>query len=247
MNVKIISTNNFNTTYVVLNEKDDLYELLDESGSFLQLKKNKIEIDGINEVSAVQAYQMIDNPDILENILKARCQNELKSIEGTLNVKLSSLENSKVSFHDNSNNTYATILYSNFCPKKEHCEIDIWDYQLNSQKDGMRELVVLVLEEFGTFYLDGQHLRSYLSSHRPSTKKGKKYWTLKVNYDDLIHIPGAPAFNHYSNDISYIKNFTFGRTGYDNVTSLDAIRTVQNLQNDLKTKRNGFRVNKKSA
>ena len=244
--VKLLNCNNFQTQYLVTEDNGDYYSLLSEEGEFVQIKKAKLEVDSVEEVLGIQFYELSNTPAFKSAVLKHRIENTKGDLEKCLKTKFTSLNMAKHSYLGENDENMIQFFYSSYDSKTESCTIDIFENQIKNGEDHLREVFVLVLEEFGNLYLDGQRLRDYLGEIKPQKKNGKKFWSLEINYHDLIGVKGHSPFQFYSDDMNYVLNFT-NKTFENNVVDFNVIRNVYGLERDLTRRGKGFTLKRKAA
>lgn len=239
MQLKLITANNFKDRYVVLEESGDVLSVVNESGEYSQVDKRRFEIDHVENVDAVEAHLHEKSPKIKQAILKQRAEDIVSEISDLLNLNL---KQGNSPSHFIADDTHLHVFTSCYQNENDNCEVIINENQLNVMQDGLREVVVLVLEEFGNLYLDGQKLREYLNSVKTKTKKhGKRSWTLTVDYENLVSVKGHKSFQYYSDDMNFIRNFSFDNTN-NNIVDLNAIRKVSDLRRNLTRRDRGIKL-----
>lgn len=242
--IKVLSTNNFQNQFIVTNEDAGSFSCIDKHGDYHQIQKGKDEIDSVKEYREDEFYLYEKCSKLKSVVLRQRTEAVRNDLAKYLHLNLAPGSQNQT-FLDESKNTTIQFHYALYDVANEVCEIDIYESQLKFGQDQLREIVVLVLEEFGTFYLDGQKLRDYFSGIKPQKKKGKNYWTLVVDYNNLIGVKGYKGFQYYSEDMNYTQNFT-NKEQNNNIVDFGVIKKVHDLQRDLSRRSKGFTL-KKSA
>ncbi len=242
--IKVLTTNNFKDQYIVTGEDGKSFTCLDRNGDYHQLQKGKCEVDTLKEYREDEFYLYETCPKLKSVVLRKRLEEERRELAKFLGLDLRPT-NQHQTFNDDSKETSLQFHFALFNAKNECCEIDIYESQLKAGENQLREVVVLVLEEFGTFYLDGMKLREYLKTIKPQNKKGKSFWTLTIDYNNLLGVKGHKGFQFYSQDIGFTRNFT-NKEYSNNVVDFGVIQKVHDLQRDLTRRSKGFTL-KKSA
>lgn len=241
--VKVISTNNFRDKFIITSEDEKNYYCLNSNGEYVNLSKTKIEVDSLQKFRPEEFYRYEDCSKLKNLVLKLRSDDIRENLNELLSLDPLPLSNN--SFLDEKENTSVQFFYGTFNLSDESCSIQLPRNKINQGETQLREVVVLVLEEFGNLYLDGQKLREYLLDIRPESKKGKYFWTLNIDYNNLIGVKGQKSFQYYSDEMIYTKNFT-NQEQNNNVVDFGVIRKVHELQRDLTRRSIGYTL-KKSA
>lgn len=270
MKVKIIHTDNFRNTYIVLREEGDLFHYFDREGNLVQAKKNKMSLDKEFWMDWEEVYRIKDENHVnltneqLQAMLKIQCQNEKEEVEKMLHLNLLPYNRSHICFEDEKNDFHGLFYYGQFDKEKHSCQLEIYDHHLEFLQRAQYKFLVFSVEEFGSFYLNGDAFIQYLEKMPSRKSKNQKYWIINIDYDQLIRVKGHPTFHEYSNDISYL-NKIFRSNGQINgrkiwsklpirdghqlnlsstpqLVDINGVREAQRLFKELKTKRSGFRI-----
>ncbi len=243
MFIKILACENFKKKYVVVGEDHGSFSVIDGEGNFEQFNRTKLEVDSLNEFSVDDFYLHENCPKIKNAVLKHRVNIEKSNIEDFLGLDFKPVGNQGTSFLSTTKDTSLHFYYAQYNAASESCSVKISQSELSTLSDGLREVVVLVLEEFGNLYLDGQKMREYLSTIKPENKKGRKFWTLNINYQELISVSGHPNFQFYSDNIQYVQNFSQAEFT-NNIVDLDVIRQIRNIQTTQERRAKGVTLRK---
>ena len=246
MDIKIVYAYNYSRIYVLSHEDEDLYYLINKDGTIEQVKKLKFPLDKIVEIPSEEIYSRLPEDEIshkqLDAILKLRTESQKEKIEKILSIKLEQHHHSNICFNDLDDNMRLAFYYSLYDKKTQTCEIEIFDYHLNFLEKSDKQIVVFVLEEFGTFYVNGKALNYYLKKYPSQKKKGKHFWSIHIDYETLIRVKEGGPFEYYSNDINYIKNFEELAPDLDNVVNLEKIRYAQKMFKEIRNKKSDYHV-----
>lgn len=242
--IKVLSAANFNKHYLLLDDSNGTLSLIDEKGDFCQFNKIKFEIDSIQEIPANHLYQFEEFSHLKTSALKWRGQEEKEKLEDFLKLKLIPHHEKQDCFIDNEKGTHVSFYFAQYNPQDELCRMTFNEQNFKSGENHLREVVVLIMEEFGVLYLDGLKLKDYFQK-LPSKKKrkGKKAWDFHVGYKSLLGVPGQKAFSYYSDDLNFIRNFTFDDQK-NNIIDLSVIRRVSDIQSNLTRREMGITVRK---
>lgn len=249
MKVKVIQTENYSKSFIVLREEGELYHFINEEGDLAQNKRDKLSIDSEVMVEAEEVYRVLGHHDYtfgqLEYLLKYLSLLEKEKIEKFFHLSLVPHNKSNICYEDLENHAKVLIYYSHFFHDIQKCEIEVYEHHLNFLKEGKKEIVLFVMEEFGTFYLNGSSFLNYLHKCTAKRKNGKKYWTINIDYEELVRCRGEYTFHDYSDTPSFLKKSTerdLEKHLHDNVVDINTIRDIQNMFKKIKDRKSGFRV-----
>lgn len=207
--VKLIKTENFRHQFVVYTDDPHHAMLVNEKGEVIQSNLSKMNIDTLQEVSILEIFQLIENKKKSQRMLDkvyALYMEDLKDeIEDLLDLQLFSQGQSSVCFEDAKRENSLLMYYAHFDQKNKLANVSMQMRHLEFLQKAKRKMVVLVVERFGVFYLDGQGLIDQVSLMKKSKHGGEI--ELKIDSARRITMPNETLLEHYSMDLNYFKDF----------------------------------------